>query len=195
MSRIKKHKRVIIFATLMIGLILAAVIGGISTTTSEAKDESKDNPKPVAACGEDLKESEHEGGDQSSIDAVAQNGEPTPTTKNSTNTVNQKSNTASNKQSTPKTPKPSEPKPTKVDVHTHSWTAVYGTRSIPHTKQVAWTKCYCCGADMTGNPGHIDIHLTNHESNVHYGTEYRTETYYTQEQYVTGYKCSCGATK
>lgn len=80
-------------------------------------------------------------------------------------------------------------------VHTHSWKAVYAERQVEKTKEVAWTKCYACGADMTGNISHIDQHLLNHESNVHYGTEYRTEVYYETETYISGYKCSCGKTK
>ena len=79
--------------------------------------------------------------------------------------------------------------------HTHSWTPVYAERQVEKTKEVAWTKCYACGADMTGNISHIDQHLLNHESNVHYGTEYRMEVYYETETYISGYKCSCGKTK
>lgn len=79
--------------------------------------------------------------------------------------------------------------------HTHKWEPIYAQKKIEKTRQVAWTKCYACGADMTGNISHIDQHLLNHETNVHYGTEYRTEVYYEIESYVSGYKCSCGKTK
>ena len=89
----------------------------------------------------------------------------------------------------PKDPKPEPPR------HTHSWEPVYAERQVEMVKLVPWTKCYCCGADMTGNVYHIDEHLLNGESNVHYGTEYREETYYETERYVSGYSCSCGKTK
>lgn len=79
--------------------------------------------------------------------------------------------------------------------HTHKWEPVYAQKKIEKTRQVAWTKCYACGADMTGNISHIDQHLLNHETNVHYGTEYRIEVYYETESYISGYKCSCGKTK
>ncbi|MDO4518554.1 MAG: hypothetical protein Q4B78_05035 [Bacillota bacterium] len=85
--------------------------------------------------------------------------------------------------------------PPKAKTHSHSWTAVYSERSVQKVKSVPWTKCYTCGADMTGNISHIDVHLENHESNVHYGTEYRDEIYYETESYISGYRCSCGATK
>lgn len=81
------------------------------------------------------------------------------------------------------------------ETHTHSWSATYGQRQVEKRRQVAWTKCYACGEDMTGDPHHIDRHLLDHEPNVHYGTEYRIEVYYETESYVSGYKCSCGATK
>lgn len=79
--------------------------------------------------------------------------------------------------------------------HTHSWEPVYSERQIEKTRQIPWTKCYACGADMTGNVHHIDEHLLNGDSNVHYGTEYREEIYYETESYASGYKCLCGATK
>lgn len=106
-----------------------------------------------------------------------------------------KSNAGSSKSKDQTSSKPKEPAKTETPKHTHKWEPVYATRQVEKTREVAWTKCYCCGADMTGHPEHIDQHLANHENNVHYGTEYRIETYYETEKYVSGYKCSCGARK
>ena len=83
----------------------------------------------------------------------------------------------------------------KAGKHIHSWEPVYSERQVEKTRQAAWTKCYKCGADMTGNPSHIDQHLLNHEAGVHYGTEYRTEIYYETERYIAGYSCACGASR
>ena len=83
----------------------------------------------------------------------------------------------------------------KAAEHIHSWEPVYSERQVEKTRQAAWTKCYKCGADMTGNPSHIDQHLLNHEAGVHYGTEYRTEIYYETERYIAGYSCACGASR
>lgn len=80
-------------------------------------------------------------------------------------------------------------------VHTHSWKEIYNTRSVKKIKYIPYTKCYACNEDMTGNPNHIDKHLLNGESNVHYGTEYKEEVYYETERYVSGYRCSCGVVK
>lgn len=79
--------------------------------------------------------------------------------------------------------------------HTHTWEPIYSNRQIEKIKIIPWTKCYACGADMTGNVNHIDEHLLNGDSNVHYGTEYSEEMYYETEEYISGYKCSCGETK
>lgn len=83
----------------------------------------------------------------------------------------------------------------KAAEHIHSWEPVYSERQVEKTRQTAWTKCYKCGVDMTGNPSHIDQHLLNHETGVHYGTEYRTEIYYETERYIAGYSCTCGASR
>ena len=83
----------------------------------------------------------------------------------------------------------------KAGKHIHSWEPVYSERQVEKTRQTAWTKCYKCGVDMTGNPSHIDQHLLNHETGVHYGTEYRTEIYYETERYIAGYSCACGASR
>lgn len=83
----------------------------------------------------------------------------------------------------------------KAAEHIHSWEPVYSERQVEKIREVAWTKCYKCGADMTGNPSHIDQHLLNHETGVHYGTEYRTEIYYETERYIAGYRCACGASR
>lgn len=108
-----------------------------------------------------------------------------------------KETTEKPKQEEQKVETPEEPEETKPEPprHTHTWEPVYAERQVEMVKLVPWTKCYCCGADMTGNVYHIDEHLLNGDSNVHYGTEYREETYYETEEYVSGYRCSCGKTK
>lgn len=99
------------------------------------------------------------------------------------------------KAETPKEPEETEEAKPEPPRHTHSWEPVYAERQVELVKLVPWTKCYCCGADMTGNVYHIDEHLLNGDSNVHYGTEYREETYYETEKYISGYRCSCGKMK
>jgi len=114
--------------------------------------------------------------------------EPKGVTKEAPKQKEQKAETPEEPEETDE-PKPEPPR------HTHSWEPVYAERQVEKVKLVPWTKCYCCGADMTGNVYHIDEHLLNGDSNVHYGTEYREEIYYETEKYISGYSCSCGKTK
>ncbi len=114
--------------------------------------------------------------------------EPKDLTKEAPKQKEQKAETPEEPEETDE-PKPEPPR------HTHSWEPVYAERQVELVKLVPWTKCYACGADMTGNVYHIDEHLLNGDSNVHYGTEYREEIYYETEKYISGYSCSCGKTK
>ena len=94
--------------------------------------------------------------------------------------------------STENKPKQQTTKP----VHTHSWQPVYATKTVTDYKQVCITRCSACGADITG---HASEHRKQEAMAGNNAGSY--ETYETvacgshTEQYVTGYRCSCGATK
>ena len=81
-------------------------------------------------------------------------------------------------------------------VNTHSWQPVYATRTVTDYKQVCITRCSACEADITG---HASEHRKQEAMAGNNAGSY--ETYETvacgshTEQYVTGYKCNCGATK
>ena len=95
--------------------------------------------------------------------------------------------------------KTTENKPTKQvakPVHTHCWQPVYATRTVTDYKKVCITRCSACGADITG---HASEHRKQEAMAGNNAGSY--ETYETvacgshTEQYFTGYKCNCGATK
>ena len=81
-------------------------------------------------------------------------------------------------------------------VHTHSWQPVYASKTVIDYKQVCITRCSACGADITG---HASEHRKQEAMAGNNAGSY--ETYKTvacgshTEQYVTDYRCSCGATK
>ncbi len=81
-------------------------------------------------------------------------------------------------------------------VHTHSWQPVYASKTVTDYKQVCITRCSACGADITG---HASEHRKQEAMAGNNAVSY--ETYETvacgshTEQYITGYRCSCGATK
>ena len=172
---------------------LLAGIAGIAVTLSCAYFvlwETPTEDKPVKT--EEVVAMECE---EKETESVAVDSAEAEVTKSSHKTENAKVNTEVTKSSVEEKTTGKETQEETQVSHTHNWVKVYGERQVERTRQVAWTKCYACGADMTGNISHIDKHLLNHETNVHYGTEYRTEVYYETETYVAGYKCSCGKTK
>ncbi len=124
-------------------------------------------------------------------------------TSSSVNT-SKKTNTSTSVDSSSK---PEQPKPTtaKTPTHTHSWVAVYGSKEVPVYESRRVVICDDCGAIVSGSGGmtpeqrseHMNMHLDNGDP---YGGGTHSETRNvlvgtTTEQYITGYKCSCGATK
>ena len=81
-------------------------------------------------------------------------------------------------------------------VHTHSWQPVYASKTVTDYKQVCITRCSACGADITG---HASEHRKQEAMAGNNAGSY--ETYETvacgthTEQYITGYRYSCDATK
>ncbi len=120
-------------------------------------------------------------------------------------------------------PAPSKPQAESKPAHTHNWQPQYSTESTYVVDQAAWdetvsepvyetidkTICNTCGVDITGQ---IDDHVYNHMVNGENGS-YRVESetiqtgtntytihhdevgHYEDSQVLTGYVCSCGATK
>lgn len=102
---------------------------------------------------------------------------------------------------------------TEPKVHSHSWQPVYTTVTV--TDQAAWTEqvpvygyqdyvvCSTCGAEFTS----MNALYAHHDSTDHGGfysgrrtiiTGYNTVNHPAvthQEQQITGYRCSCGATQ
>ncbi|NLD19137.1 MAG: hypothetical protein GX663_02680 [Clostridiales bacterium] len=188
-------RKMLVIICISIFAVTGIIAGIVNCTDSNADEEKSKATAPIEdmKVANDGKQTKNSNKQKTGADAV---GNPLSKEKG----VNKKKKgdfSSEVKDSSPNGAPSSKPtiKESSKPSHEHSWEAIYKTRQSPHIRQVPWTKCYCCGADMTGNPSHIDQHLLNGESNVHYGTEYRSETYYISEQYVSGYKCSCGAIK
>ncbi len=122
-------------------------------------------------------------------------------------------------------PAPSKPQAESKPAHTHNWQPQYSTESTWVVDQAAWDEtvsepvyetaelsvCNGCGADITADPwGHIESQMiAGNTSCGGYHSEYvqvqtGTNTYtihhdevghYEDSQVLTGYVCSCGATK
>lgn len=81
-------------------------------------------------------------------------------------------------------------KPEDKPVHAHSWEAVYGKVQVP----VYGDKCNCCGYGTNAAGGiyaHIDADPFDGCGSYSTGAVIRYDTV----TELTGYKCSCGATK
>ncbi|MSR93758.1 hypothetical protein FYJ34_05645 [Clostridiaceae bacterium 68-1-5] len=103
---------------------------------------------------------------------------------------------------------------TEPKAHSHNWQPVYTTitvtdqaawtEQVPVYRQEAWKQCNTCGADITGQTSRQHEEATGCPCGG-YGTAYRQvlDHYNTinhpavthQEQQITGYRCSCGATQ
>lgn len=163
----------------------------------EAEDSSKEIKPPAETADFEKKVADTEiqvqpKAEEVSSQEVREKEKPQETKVKPKEETAEKPKQEEQKARTPEEPEEPKPEPPR---HTHTWEPVYAERQVETVKLVPWTKCYCCGADMTGNVCHIDEHLLNGDSNVHYGTEYREEIYYETEEYVSGYRCSCGKTK
>lgn len=90
--------------------------------------------------------------------------------------------------------------PVSQPVHEHSWQAVYREVEKDDYEMREVSYCVTCGQDMTGWSNsqiieHSDYHMDRGESD-----QWRSEGRYIKvgshiEQELTGYSCSCGATK
>lgn len=103
---------------------------------------------------------------------------------------------ATNQQTKPKAdPKP-EPKPT----HVHNWEPVYSVKVVEDIGHEIHEICKGCGADITSWStskwnAHSDEHLKKGEPAGFYEKEIKVVTGTHEITKITGYKCSCGATK
>ena len=120
------------------------------------------------------------------------------TTKPNTGSTNNSGNTGNTQNnSTSTTTQPSTP------AHTHSWTEVRETVVVKGAwveDVYAWrTICGKCGLDMTEMTGEELIIHCSFECNSRYSAKYikidEIQHPAVTEERVTGYKCSCGATK
>ena len=183
----------------------------------EEEDEKKDE-KSEDKEKEDMKESS----DSDSKYSSKKSDSDSKKESSSSNTSSSSSGSNSSSSSKPSgdsssSSKPSggssESKPSKPS-HTHSWQPQYTT--VHHdavyeqkyvVDQAAWSEersiCNQCGADITGNyiahfkasPSCSGYHseIINHPEQGHYENVQVSAAW--DEQVLTGYKCSCGATK
>ena len=183
--------------------------GSSGASTQKQTTDSSKASSPTASTGS----SGNSGGSGSSPQGTAGNSTPSSSAGGSSSGSTQPSQPA------PEPTQPTEPTQPSEPVHVHDWQPQYTTEQEWVVDQVAWAEtvsepvyeqklvwyCNTCGEDVTSNPeGHVDE--TMHEGyksdyvSVQTGTNTYTinhpeEGHYESSSVLTGYKCSCGATK
>lgn len=211
----RNHKKqAAIVCVLCVFAFTAAGIGGYNAIVGDATqggddktvtivDKDTGKEKVVKADSEEAKEAEKNG------DVIK------ATTKNSNNVKATEKKSSSNKKP-PATSNSGSKKPTANSgsggssgsgggssssgtkpSHHHNWQPEYGTRSVPYTATGYYQVMVCtnCGAENPSSE-HLEQHALNYESAGRKEvTKSRQVTKYKMEQYVKGYRCSCGAIK
>lgn len=215
----KQIVTIAISALIVIALIIASIVLGIRSNNTENK---KDTDKKVESVEKEEKteDSEDEKTENKEIvqneDVVNEGVQNDVTTSNQTanntgsttkNETNANKNNTANKVSSSNKPSQTvtEPKPS----HVHNWTEVKTQVAVPetgHYETIYGTKIVCntCQTDVTSwseeerrehykkEPCRYGTVTT---SRVEVGQEWVVDTPATTEARVTGYKCSCGATR
>lgn len=186
----------------------------------DQKDLKEEKQKEEQQSAEEQKAEEPKNEEEKKETATqSESSKETPSTSNSTEQKSNSQSQPSKKQDTSSNSKPAKPS------HTHKWVAQTTTKQYPaegHNETVwvqdsaawdepiyEWRTICSCGADITNN---IDMHYADgcggsySDKQVQTGTKHHpatghNETKWVQdkaawtETIVTGYKCSCGATK
>ena len=198
-------------------VLLLALMMVVGTVGCGAETENKETTKKEAVKKESVEDTvdeeaeeetveEDKATDETSSEETADTQVSNSTAKTETN--NNKNNTSSTANIT-STTKPSQTVTQPSGGHTHSWTEVKIQVAVPetgHYETVFEWKTKCCECDMELT------HMSKEEQDEHFshepckygvkrtwreeaGQKWIVDTPATTEARVTGYKCSCGATR
>ncbi|MDO4834336.1 MAG: hypothetical protein Q4A40_04790 [Bacillota bacterium] len=185
-----RSKRYII--QVVLAVTLAVGLAGCTDTVEDAGTKALHDKGTEVAQTTETKAKETEHAEEIYAKAEDPAGHKPEAKKETAKTQEQKKQ--ENKPAETKAAKPTQQ--ASKPVHTHSWQPVYASKTVTDYKQVCITRCSACGADITG---HASEHRKQEALAGNNAGSY--ETYETvacgshTEQYVTGYRCSCGATK
>lgn len=185
------------------------------TETNKTKETEDQKDKDNADDADDSKESVSSDKEETST----KSSESSNSSTSSSNAKSASSNTSGSSTSSSNSSSSSSSNSSKP-THTHNYNIpVYSSKQVYVVDQAAWTEtveepiystkevaiCNTCGADISGYAGeHLDetMHDGYHSEvqTVQTGTDTYTinhpeEGHYETESYISGYKCSCGASK
>lgn len=212
----KKLKRICIIAAIILCLCGGSIIGGIMLTDNSNADKtaSTRGDKTVTIVDKETGEEKVVKADSEAAKEAEKNGDvikETTKSSSSTKAFDKKSNSDKKSSATTNSSskKPSSPNSgisgsgngssssAAKPAHHHNWQAVYGERTVTkyRTETYYVTICDVCNAE---NPTyeHKMAHINSGEGyKSHSEARYKQVPYQTTETYVSGYRCSCGATK
>lgn len=190
--------------------------------TKQAEDKKETEEKQKTKAQKELAEKKEEAEKSASSNTEQTSTKSSESSNSSTSSSNAKSassNTSGSSTSSSNSSSSSSSNSSKP-THTHNYNIpVYSSKQVYVVDQAAWTEtveepiystkevaiCNTCGADISGYAGeHLDetMHDGYHSEvqTVQTGTDTYTinhpeEGHYETESYISGYKCSCGASK
>jgi len=213
----KQIMTIVVSAVVVITLIIAGITLGTKSNHENKKDPDK---KVESVTKEDKKETEKEDSeteetetadtvvseDVANIEETTSDDSDSTIARNDTNNNNK--NTTNNTTNKTSTTKPSQTVIQPTTGHVHNWTEVKTQVAVPekghYEPTYAWIYyCDYCKADLTAVD---EAEHRRHEKEVcpegvimksyrEVGQHWVVDTPSTTEARVTGYKCSCGATR
>lgn len=217
MKRLTKKQIITIAVSTVVvaALIIASIALGIKSNNNENKKdtdkkvESVEKEEEVEAEKENSKTEKTEEADTVVSEDATNNEETTSNDTDSTTAKNETNNNKNNTTNKTSTTRPSQTVTQPTGGHTHSWTEVKTQVAVPETGHYETiygqkTVCNACQTDIS--------ELTRDERDEHFkkepcrygtytvhrvetGQQWVVDTPATTEARVTGYKCSCGATR
>ena len=162
----------------------------VSTVTAVEQHENAVKSEQKKPAKQEKKEVAEEVKNETKTASV----QPNPVTENKAKTTPKTK--PAKQQTKPKAEKKADPKPT----HVHDWEPVYSVKVVEDIGHEIHEICKGCGADITSWStskwnSHSDEHLKKGEPAGFYEKEIKVVTGTHEIKTITGYKCSCGATK
>lgn len=195
-------RKIIVLAAVILCLSTVFGIGGYLTNSSDAAESKQPKTEAVKAPkAEDKEAPASESKPDKETSKKSKNVKPANSTNDPVKPAGKKESNKTVAKASKKTeetkPEPAKPK---KPTHTHDWEAVYSYETVEDISSKTVEICKGCGADITSWStdkwnDHQKQHMLNGENSGFYEKEVKYVSGTHQIKHLTGYRCSCGATK
>ena len=196
----KNKKKAIVVLFLCVFGLTAVGYGGYQAVVSDAVSGNTAKEKTVTIVDKETGEKKVVDKDSKVAKEAEKNGDVVKENKSASEKATKATSskkTASSSSPNKSTSSSGGSSANKPTTHTHSWVAQYSTRTVTkyRTETIEIRKCSDCGMENPSS-SHLESELLNGGSGGWYSsTKTQSVPYQTTEKYVSGYRCSCGATK